>query len=96
MASLIKRRDTYYVTWREPDGAQRRKSLKTSSQTEARKRLEAWIRKQGQENDLPPQTVPPFMLDPRPTSYLQKPLVPDSQTTRIPAPGEHSPARCVA
>lgn len=50
MASLIKRGETYYVTWREADGSQRRKSLKTASQTEARKRLEAWIRKQGQEN----------------------------------------------
>jgi len=46
-------------------------------------------------SDLPPQTVPPFMLDPRLTSYLEKPLVPDSQTTRLPVPGEHSLARCV-
>jgi integrase len=50
MASLIKRTGTYYVAWRDQDGRQRRKSLQTVNQAEARKRLQSWIRKQGQEN----------------------------------------------
>jgi integrase len=49
MASLIKRGGTYYVAWRERDGRQRRKSLETSSQIEARKRLQVWTQKLGQE-----------------------------------------------